>query len=244
MLRPETSQRPGTRTRRLQARWRLAHPVPRIVLQAAVVAVSTVAAFAFLTMRSQINETAASVLVAVVFGVATVLQVRQTQRRQHTIELVTAFQGSEVLAAADTWMASRIASRREVEADIAVDAGGGHLITMLDYYEFLAALALRGHVDVRLLLNLRGGAMMRAFDISRTYIEHRRRVVGPELYRSFEVFVEEFSRRSGHPFRDRVLPAGSPARALDGAPAEDGSPERSQGHETPRHQAQGEEAPR
>ncbi|HEY6737794.1 MAG TPA: hypothetical protein VI076_03020, partial [Actinopolymorphaceae bacterium] len=110
-----------------------------------------------------------------------------------------------MLAAADTWMANRIMTRREIETDITLGDGGAHLITMLDYYEFLSTLALRGNVDVRLLLGLRGGTMMRAYDISRNYIRYRRRIVGPELYGAFEVFVEEFSRRSGHPFRDRVI---------------------------------------
>jgi hypothetical protein len=181
--------------RRAQVRWRLANPVLRMAVQGGVVAALAGTAFGFLSVRNEINETAASVLVAVVFGVATVLQLRQSQRRQHTVELITSFQSSEVLSAADTWMATRIASHRPIELDVP-PGDERYVIIMLDYYVFLSSLALRGLVDVPLLLSLRGGAMARCHDICRAYIEDRRANVGADLYLRFSMFVAGYSHRT------------------------------------------------
>jgi hypothetical protein len=185
----------GGGLRRLRVRWALSSPLLRVAVQAAVIAVVAGVGFGFLSTRSDIDETAASILVGVVFGVATVLQLRQAQRRQHTVELLATFQAAELLAAADSWMATRISSRRRVDADVPAD-DERYAMTMLDYYEFMSSLALRGLVDVPLVMGQRGGTMSRCYELCRSYIEDRRGSVGGELYRSFEVFVDEYSRRS------------------------------------------------
>lgn len=184
----------GNRLRRVRVRWHLANPLVRLLTQAGVVALLVVAGFAFLSVGNAINETAASILVAVVFGVGTVLQLRQTQRRQHTVELLTNFQSTEALSAADMWMAQRIASHRQIETDLPFEEER-HVIAMLDYYEFLSSLALRAFVDIPLLLSQRGGTMLRCLEICRDYITDRRATVGDELYGCFEVFVGEHARR-------------------------------------------------
>lgn len=183
---------PGSRWR---IRWRLASPPLRLLAQAVVAALAAVGGFAFLNISDKIDETAASVLVAVVFGVATVLQLRQAQRRQHTVDLLTNFQSTDSLFAADMWMAERIASHRQIEVDVASE-DARHVMAILDYYEFLSSLAIRGLVDTPLLLATRGGTMTRCLDICQAYIADRRAEVGDELYWSFEVFVEEHSRRN------------------------------------------------
>lgn len=204
--------------RRAQVRWRLTNPVLRVVVQGGVVAGLAVAAFSFLSSGNEVNETAASVLVAVVFGVATVLQLRQSQRRQHTVELITAFQSSEMLSAADTWMATRISTHRPIEVD--VPAGDErYVIAMLDYYEFLSSLALRGLVDVPLLLSLRGGPMTRCRDLCRAYVDDRRASVGGELYRSFGLFVAEYTRRTRKARPGSVGPAPGEGSAEPAAAA-------------------------
>lgn len=184
----------GNGLRLVRLRWHLANPLLRLSAQAAIVAVLAVAGFAFLRIGDAINETAASVLIAVVFGVSTVFQVRQTQRRQHTVDLLTNFQSSEALSVADVWMAHRIAQHRQIEVDIPLDEER-HVIAMLDYYDFLSELALRGLVDVSLLLGQRGGAMTRCFGICRGYITNRRGTVAPDLYSDFEILVGEHARR-------------------------------------------------
>ncbi|THV37161.1 DUF4760 domain-containing protein [Glycomyces buryatensis] len=160
--------------------------------------------------RNDINDTAASVMVAVVFGATTVLQVRQSQRRQHTVDLITNFQSTETLAAADMWMAERIAAGRPVDADVTPDESL-HAITILDYYEFLSMLGARGIIDVRLLLELRGGTMKRCFDTCRGYIEHRQAQVGDELYRYFETLIDVYADRLG---QERSAASGGPAQSL------------------------------
>jgi hypothetical protein len=181
---------------RERIRWRLARKPLRLATQGGGVALPALGTFIFLRNSGQVNETAASVLVAVVFGVVTVLQQRQAQRRQHTVGLITAFQTADRLCAADVWMGSRISRRIPVDADVPA-ADEPHVITMLDYYEFLAVLALRGVVDTRLLVNLRGGTMSRCFRLCRDYVDDRRQRSGRELYQALEAFTDEYVRRSG-----------------------------------------------
>lgn len=182
------------RVRRVRIRWHFMSPALRLLSQAGLVALLVGAGFALLSVGSLIPETAASVLVAVVFGVATVLQGRQAQRRQYTVGLLTNFQSTETLNVADVWMAERITARRPVESDVTFD-GHRHVLAMLDYYEFLSSLALRGLVDTQLLMSQRGGTMTRCFTTCRDYIMNRRSEVGAELYGCFEIFVDEYARR-------------------------------------------------
>jgi hypothetical protein len=188
-----TAGPPQLRLRRTRLRWYLVSPVLRLAIQAVMVAAAALAGFAFLSIGNAINETAASILVAVVFGVATVLQLRQSQRRQYTVTLLTNLQSTETLWAADMWMAQRIASHRPIDADVPAD-DMRHVISLLDYYEFLASLALRGSIEIPLLMNLRGGTMSRCYDLCRDYITDCRAHIGAELYISFDTFVDEYVR--------------------------------------------------
>ncbi|GIG92996.1 DUF4760 domain-containing protein [Plantactinospora endophytica] len=179
--------------RRERVRWRLSRKPLRLVVQAIGLAGLALTGFAFLRTSGEINETAASILVAVVFGAVTVLQQRQSQRRQYTVGLITAFQSADPLSRADIWMAGRISTRRQVGADLAED-DERHVIPLLDYYEFLAVLAVRGLVDVPLLLNLRGGTMTRCFELCRGYIADRRVRAGAEVYQALELLATEYRR--------------------------------------------------
>jgi hypothetical protein len=183
---------------RQEVRWRLARKPLRVAAQGAAAAALGVAAFLFLRTSGDINETAASILVAVLFGVVTVYQQRQAQRRQHTVGLITAFQSADQLAAADVWMATRISRNEPVDADIG-RADERYVITILDYYEFLAELALRGLVDTPLLVRLRGGTMSRCFSLCRPYVEDRRRRAGPEIYRCLEELAAAVRAMSPRP---------------------------------------------
>ena len=186
------------RIRRVRLRWHLISPPFRLLAQAGMVAVAALVGFAVLSIGDAITETAASVLVAVVFGAATVLQLRQSQRRQYTVGLLTNLQSTDTLSAADMWMAQRIASHREIDADVSTE-DMRHVIALLDYYEFLSTLALRGFIDIPLLMNLRGGTMTRCYDICGTYIATCRSDIGAELYVGFETFVDEYARHMKHP---------------------------------------------
>jgi hypothetical protein len=199
----------GDRLRRVRFRWSLASPPLRLLVQACVVAAVAVSVFAFLRIGDVIDETAASVLVAVVFGAASVLQLRQSQRRQYTVGLLTNFQSTESLKASDMWMAERIGSRRELAAHPPSEELV-HAIAMIDYYEFLATLALRGFIDTQLLRTLRGGTMARCFELCRTYILTCRAEIGAELYCNFELFVEEHTRTAKLAHRPASAPGTPP----------------------------------
>lgn len=190
------NRRTAARLRQLQVRWRLAALPLRLIVQAALATAVGLAGYAALQANEQINETAASILVAVLFGTVAVFQQRQTQRRQHTVDLLTAFQSADRLAAADEWMSGRITRRAPVGPDVPA-ADEGHVITMLDYYEFLAVLAQRGLVDVPLVVDLRGSAMTRAYRICESYIADRRARVWPGLYVCLELFAVANARRTG-----------------------------------------------
>jgi hypothetical protein len=185
------------RIRRVRLRWHLSRPPFRLLAQAGMVAVAALAGFAVLSIGDAITETAASVLVAVVFGAATVLQLRQSQRRQYTVGLLTNLQSTDTLSAADMWMAQRIASHQQVDDDVSTE-DMRCVIALLDYYEFLSTLALRGFIDIPLLMNLRGGTMTRCYDICDTYITTCRSDIGAELYAGFETFVDEYARHMKH----------------------------------------------
>ncbi|MFJ8962844.1 hypothetical protein ACIRG5_25995 [Lentzea sp. NPDC102401] len=195
------------RSRQLRLRWHLAGPLFRLLAQAGVVAVAAVVGFAFLSIGNVINETA-SVLVAVVFGVATVLQLRQAQRRHYTVGLLMNLQSTLTLSAADLWMA-----HREIDDEVPAE-DMQHVIALLDYYEFLSALAFRGFVEIPLLIDLRGGAMTRCYDLYRSYITKCRAEIGSVLYVGLETFVDEYARHVKH----RILtPVAAPPDTLDGA---------------------------
>jgi hypothetical protein len=175
-------------------RWRLTGLPIRLAVQAGAATVIGVISFAVLSTIDFIDATAASVLVAVFFGVFTVLQQRQSQRRQHTVELITAFQTAEQLCAADRWMARRITAGEPVGTTLSAD-DEAHVIVMLDYYEFLAVLAQRGMIDVALLMDLRGGAMTRCYRLCEAYIADRREHVWSNLYHGLDIFVTAHTRR-------------------------------------------------
>jgi hypothetical protein len=203
----------NNRLSRIRLRWHLASPLFRLLTQAGVVAVAAVVGFAFLSIGNAINETAASVLVAVVFGVATVLQLRQAQRRQYTVGLLMNLQSTLTLSAADMWMAQRIASHREIDDEVST-GDMQHVIALLDYYEFLSVLAFRGFVEIPLLISLRGGAMTRCYDLCHSYITTCRSEIGSELYIGLETFVDEYARHVKHQV---VTPAATLPDTLGGA---------------------------
>lgn len=190
------------RLRQARVAWRLASLPLRMAILVSLAAVCGVGAVLALTANFSIDAAAASVLVAIAAGTATVLQQRQVQRRTHTITLITALQSGR-LAEADDWVASRIATGRPVGTDLP-DAERSHVMALLDYYEFLAVLAQRGLVDVPLLLDLRGGAMTRCFRLCHDYVEDRRSRVSPTLYACLEVFADAYARRLPAPPRPRV----------------------------------------
>lgn len=200
------------RVRLIQTRWRLVNQPLRLTIQAAAAGAAGSAIFTALQASHSINTATASVIVAVVFGTVTILQQRSTQRQKYTVDLISAFQTAEKLAAADTWMANRIADNEAVTADIS-ETDEPLVMALLDYYEFLAILSEQGVVDVPIIRSLRGGTMARCFRLCKPYIEDRRNRTGPEIYRALERFTTTARLPAVKPppdtaqGEDRVVPA-------------------------------------
>src|SRR4051812_326925 len=111
----------GSRLQRLQIRWRLASAPVRVGTVAFGAAAACAVAVVLVSSSRAIDATTASILVAIFFGITAVVQQRQAQRRQHTIDLITAFQSAEALSSADEWMADRIVRHSPVGADVSGD---------------------------------------------------------------------------------------------------------------------------
>jgi hypothetical protein len=180
--------------RHVSIRWRLANPILRTIVITIGTGVIVLGSFGVLNAIEVINATAASVLVAVVFGVVTIFQQRQSQRRQYTVDLLTVFFSGERISSATAWLAHREVTKKPVTREISVN-DRDHVIAALDYYELIAVLALRGLVDVPIVLDLVGTSMARDFESCRSYIEHRRATNAPNIYSDLELFLAEYPSR-------------------------------------------------
>lgn len=174
--------------------WRLANPAIRTILIGIGTTGLALGIFGAVNAIDVINATAASVLVAVVFGVVTIFQQRQSQRRQHTVDLLTEFLSADRISTATAWLADRRITQKPVTKEISASERS-HVIAAFDYYELIATLALRGLVDVRIVVDLAGASMARDYESCRSYIEHRRVTDAPNLYREIEVFLARYSLR-------------------------------------------------
>jgi hypothetical protein len=98
--------------RRASIRWRLANSMLRTIVITIGTGVIVLGSFGVLNAIEVINATAASVLVAVVFGVITIFQQRQSQRRQYTVDLLTVFFSGERISSATAWLAHREVTKK------------------------------------------------------------------------------------------------------------------------------------
>lgn len=118
-----------------------------------------------------------------------------SERKQYTLSLVMMLREVESLRDADTFMALSIRNGRTFHSDSVTDAEDRQLITLLDYYEFLAISLRHGYIEPKVIRHLRASPMVAAFRASRPYIEERRELLGREdLYEEYERFVEEVGR--------------------------------------------------
>jgi hypothetical protein len=164
--------------------------------------------FAGLRAGVEIEATAASVLVAIVFGVATVALQRQAQRRQATVGLVSLLVSDDRIAPAETWLADRaLRGQLITEEIVGSPADRQRVAAVLDYYEMLSVLARRGLVDVGIVIDLAGGGMTWAFHQCRPYIDYRRANDSPWLYSDLESFVLVYERKRGASQHKRIAAA-------------------------------------
>jgi uncharacterized protein DUF4760 len=129
----------------------------------------------------------------VVFGVATIFQQRQSQRREHTVQLLTEVLATGHVAAGIAWIADRQMNNEPIPEQMSTEERH-HVRAALNYYELISALALRGQVDVRIVRHLIGSSMIRNFDACRSYIDYRRNTNAPKIYSDTELFLAEYCR--------------------------------------------------
>lgn len=145
--------------------------------------------------QTTLDSTSLSIIAGFGAGIAIFVQRTITERRQYTINLLIAFSTNEMLAPADRWMAERIARGRKIEADLLSATEAGHLVSLLDYYEFICLLFLEETLDRRVFLAIRFNAMRLAFSCARNYITQRREATGwPGLYANIEKVIDSHSR--------------------------------------------------
>lgn len=162
-------ERTARQLRRWWSLWPLVALVASLALAAAVIAVRD---------RTPLDATELSLIFGFGAGFAVYVQRAAVERRAHTIELLTALSTSQVLSPADLWMAERIADGHLPPLADLDTTERGHLVTLLDYYEFLCVLAAQEVLDRKVLLAMRGSAMASAYTLTRSYVVARRVATG------------------------------------------------------------------
>src|SRR5579862_1143135 len=180
--------------RHATVRWRTLNPAARTIITTIGIIGIVLAAFSAFNTINALKGIAASVLVAVVFGVATIFQQRQSQRREHTVQLLTEIVATGHVAAGIAWIADRKMNNEPITKQMSTEERH-HVRAALDYYEVISALALRGQVDVRIVVDLLGSSMIRNFDACRSYIDYRRDINAPMIYADTELFLAEYCRK-------------------------------------------------
>jgi hypothetical protein len=183
----------ATSRRHVSTWWQIANPALRIMVIVIGTLGIVLGIFGALNTIETINATAASILVATIFGVVTIFQQRQSQRRQYTVDLLTTFVSGDRVSSATAWLADRGINNKPITGKVSSDERS-RVSAALDYYELVAALALRGRVDVPIVLDLIGSSMVRHFELCRSYIYHRRATDAPYLYSDLELFLTEYRR--------------------------------------------------
>ncbi|WP_108895258.1 DUF4760 domain-containing protein [Palleronia abyssalis] len=128
---------------------------------------------------------------------------RREQLRMHTVEVLMSVFLSDTLARENPRMANLMRRAKEGDVQITGDLDGADdqtLITMLDFYEFVAQSCFERSLSTRVVIEIRGDAMRRAYDVCRGYIRDRREDFDEEghesrLYAAFERFVRDYLTR-------------------------------------------------
>jgi hypothetical protein len=133
--------------------------------------------------------TAASVLIGAVTWLVSHRREQGQARISHTADLIANISTSERLADANYSVTTLINSGgRPALADIEPELEL-HVVTMLDYYEYIAELCMRGVVDKPTVVSLRGNLMRRTWDACSRYIADTRERQRRLVYIEFERFV-------------------------------------------------------
>lgn len=136
--------------------------------------------------------TVGSVVVALVVFAAGYVERMRVEKRRSTITLLHSIYANSALEQARTRVARMIVERDSPSSSTISPEDDRAVTQILDFYEFLARLAICGHIDQRLVVDIRGGAMRATYTLLEEYIvERRQRLHRPKLYQFLEKFVRE-----------------------------------------------------
>jgi hypothetical protein len=128
-----------------------------------------------------------SVTLALITWVATVAMKIRSEKKKHTIDLISQFQSNDGIYKSDLSMALRIKNNEKPKSGNMDIKSEETLIRLLDYYEFIATSVREKYIIYDIVKHLRGGAIFSAFELSQSYIVERRLALDrPELYLNFE----------------------------------------------------------
>ena len=132
--------------------------------------------------------TAISILFATLLGILTLWQSRRISRRDHTLDiLLSRFSGGDI---------GELLKRVSELIDDSENAPDGtkniyEVWEVLNLYEFISAAARQGTLDIELIYQTRGGAMLRTFEFFHPYIRKQREIDKNDLlWEHFEWFVD------------------------------------------------------
>lgn len=140
---------------------------------------------------------AVSLAIGVVTCIVGYLERRDTQRKAHTIAMLTRIYESGPIHESHLYFIDLIAK------DCPVDSSDAKVIEqvnpLLEYYDFIGSGVDRGLLDRELILVHRGAAMYGTYKCVAEHIAKRRELLGrPNLYRPFEQFVGSIDNPSDY----------------------------------------------
>ena len=136
-----------------------------------------------------------SIATAVITFLLTTRGNRRHAIRQHTIDVLSIINQDGPVMQSQLVIADWNRRDRKIPDDELSVEEDRVVIAVLDYYDFVSAMGLKGELDVNAIVILLGGRMMQTLDRLRGYIEKRRERLGRhQLYQPYIDFVDKHVR--------------------------------------------------
>lgn len=141
--------------------------------------------------------TAIAIVAATVTWIITHWYDRASDRVTHTTAVLASLSTSDRLAESSFQVTRLIDAGRKVSRRSGIDEKlEGHVVDILDYYEFICDLYISGVLSRKTIVELRGRLMRRTWSVREEYIMETRAAQKRPVYSGFERFVREL------PFND------------------------------------------
>lgn len=133
-------------------------------------------------------------LVAFLTWLLTHLKSKKDQKVSNTIQIINNLSTVHHLLDADLKIRNELRSNNDFKLNEINEEVEERLVTILDYYEFLARLYWEGSADKASIEHLRGGLILELYKASSEYIQHLREQLGrPDLYEQLEKLTKEIA---------------------------------------------------